>query len=144
MTRGRKMQSVAQLVGLAEQGRERRLAELSRELRQQEHQLDLLRQYRVDTARAQSQSLIGMSIDVRALREGQSYLSALDRVIAQGEQRRQGVAAEYARLHAEWLAQRRKVEAIQQVATRYLRDESRALELRADLELGDYPRPRPE
>jgi len=139
MTRSDRLHRVSSLIGIDERARARRLEALARDIAAQAEQLDMLRRYREETASQQSNGRVGQSFTVRALQDQQIYLAALDRALAQGEQRRCALEAELARLREAWMTVKRRVDAIEQVADRARREEVRQDERRQQDAMDDYP-----
>ena len=140
MQSGQRMQSIARLLELSEAARERRLAELVREQAQHLQHLDMLRQYRNETASQSGRDPDTPLLAPGLLRATHSYLQALDRAIAQGEQRAQVYDRDVERLRQECLQAQRRVRGIEGLAAQYLLEDRRAVALREDLAMDDYPR----
>jgi len=142
MSRSNHLEHLSSLVGIDEKARARRVEVLAGEIAALCDQLTLLRRYREETAGQLAQGRIGETFSVHALREQQSYLAAVDRAIAQGEQRQRQLEAELERLREAWRVVKRRVQGIDQVAARARSDENRLARMKEQVALDDHPRRR--
>jgi flagellar export protein FliJ len=139
MNRSDRLQRLSSLVGIDERARARRLEALTAELVSQREQIEVLRRYRTEMAGRLAEGRVGETLTARALQDQQFFLAAVDRAVGQGERRQRQLEAELERLREAWRTVKRRVQGIDQVASRARVDEDRQLRNREQVALDDYP-----